>query len=233
MVKKLKKILIIEDDLDIGELQQDYLEINGFDVELQTSGKEGLKRALNKEYDLLIIDIMLPEVDGFEICKQVRAVKNIPILIVSAKKEDIDKIRGLGLGADDYIIKPFSPSELVARVKAHLARYERLIGNMDITKREIRIRGLVIDEMARKVLVNNQKISLTAKEFDLLLFLAQHPNRVFSKEDLFESIWGLDSSGDITTITVHIRKIRGKIEKDPSNPKFIETVWGAGYMISV
>ncbi|MBS4211538.1 MULTISPECIES: response regulator transcription factor [Neobacillus] len=229
----LKKILIIEDDLDIGELQQDYLEINGYDVELQTSGKEGLKRALNKEYDLLIIDIMLPEVDGFEICKQVRAVKNIPILIVSAKKEDIDKIRGLGLGADDYIIKPFSPSELVARVKAHLARYERLIGNMDTAKKEIRIRGLVIDEMARKVYVNNQKISLTAKEFDLLLFLAQHPNRVFSKEDLFESIWGLDSSGDITTITVHIRKIRGKIENDPSNPQFIETVWGAGYMMSV
>lgn len=233
MVNKLKKILIIEDDLDIGELQQDYLEINGYDVELQTSGKEGLKRALNKEYDLLIIDIMLPEVDGFEICKQVRAVKNIPILIVSAKREDIDKIRGLGLGADDYIIKPFSPSELVARVKAHLSRYERLIGNNDTTKKEIRIRGLVIDEMARKVLVNNQKISLTAKEFDLLLFLAQHPNRVFSKEDLFESIWGLESSGDITTITVHIRKIRGKIEKDPSNPQFIETVWGAGYMISI
>ncbi|MDQ6600098.1 response regulator transcription factor [Bacillus salipaludis] len=229
----LKKILIIEDDLDIGELQQDYLEINGHDVELQTSGKEGLKRALNKEYDLLIIDIMLPEVDGFEICKQVRAVKNIPILIVSAKKEDIDKIRGLGLGADDYIIKPFSPSELVARVKAHLARYERLIGNMDTAKKEIRIRGLVIDEMARKVYVNDKKISLTAKEFDLLLFLALHPNRVFSKEDLFESIWGMDSSGDITTITVHIRKIRNKIEKDPSNPQFIETVWGAGYMMSV
>lgn len=233
MVNTLKKILIVEDDLDIGELQQDYLEINGYDVELQTSGKEGLKRALNKEYDLLIIDIMLPEVDGFEICKQVRAVKNIPILIVSAKKEDIDKIRGLGLGADDYIIKPFSPSELVARVKAHLARYERLIGNMETTKKEIRIRGLVIDEMARKVYVNDKKISLTAKEFDLLLFLAQHPNRVFSKEDLFESIWGMDSSGDITTITVHIRKIRGKIEKDPSNPQYIETVWGAGYMMSV
>lgn len=233
MVNKLKKILIIEDDLDIGELQQDYLEIDGYDVELQTSGKEGLKHALNKDYDLLIIDIMLPEVDGFEICKQVRAVKNIPILIVSAKKEDIDKIRGLGLGADDYIIKPFSPSELVARVKAHLSRYERLIGNIDTIKKEIRIRGLVIEEMARKVFVNNQKISLTAKEFDLLLFLAKHPNRVFSKEDLFESIWGLDSSGDITTITVHIRKIRGKIEKDPSKPQFIETVWGAGYMISV
>jgi len=229
----LKKILIVEDDLDIGELQQDYLEINGYEVELQTSGKEGLKRALNKDYDLLIIDVMLPEVDGFEICKQVRAVKNIPIIFVSAKKEDIDKIRGLGLGADDYIIKPFSPSELVARVKAHLARYERLIGNFDRTKKEIKIRGLVIDVMARKVYVKNQKVALTAKEFDLLLFLAKHPNRVFSKEDLFETIWGLDSSGDITTITVHIRKIRGKIEKDPSNPQFIETVWGAGYMISV
>ncbi|WP_223588711.1 response regulator transcription factor [Neobacillus bataviensis] len=229
----LKKVLIVEDDLDIGELQQDYLEINGYDVELQTSGKEGLKRALSKDYDLLIIDVMLPEVDGFEICKQVRAVKNIPILFVSARKEDIDKIRGLGLGADDYIIKPFSPGELVARVKAHLARYERLLGSSDTTKKEISIRGLVIDEMARKVYVNNQKVALTAKEFDLLLFLAQHPNRVFSKEDLFETIWGLDSSGDITTITVHIRKIRGKIEKDPSNPQFIETVWGAGYMISV
>ncbi|MDN3014688.1 response regulator transcription factor [Paenibacillus sp. BSR1-1] len=229
----LKKILIVEDDLDIGELQQDYLEINGYDAELQTSGKEGLKRALNKDYDLLIIDVMLPEVDGFEICKQVRAVKNIPILFVSAKKEDIDKIRGLGLGADDYIIKPFSPGELVARVKAHLARYERLIGSTETTKKEIIIRGLVIDEMARKVYVNNQKVTLTAKEFDLLLYLAQHPNRVFSKEDLFETVWGLDSSGDITTITVHIRKIRGKIEKDPSNPQYIETVWGAGYMISV
>ncbi|MEH7335524.1 response regulator transcription factor [Neobacillus drentensis] len=229
----LKKVLIVEDDLDIGELQQDYLEINGYDVELQTSGKEGLKRALNKDYDLLIIDVMLPEVDGFEICKQVRAVKNIPILFVSARKEDIDKIRGLGLGADDYIIKPFSPGELVARVKAHLARYERLLGSTDTTKKEISIRGLVIDEMARKVYVNNQKVALTAKEFDLLLYLAQHPNRVFSKEDLFETIWGLDSSGDITTITVHIRKIRGKIEKDPSNPQYIETVWGAGYMISV
>jgi len=233
VVITLKKILIVEDDLDIGELQQDYLEINGYEVELQTSGKEGLKRALNKDYDLLIIDVMLPEVDGFEICKQVRAVKNIPIIFVSAKKEDIDKIRGLGLGADDYIIKPFSPSELVARVKAHLARYERLIGNFDRTKKEIKIRGLVIDVMARKVYVKNQKVALTAKEFDLLLFLAKHPNRVFSKEDLFETIWGLDSSGDITTITVHIRKIRGKIEKDPSNPQFIETVWGAGYMISV
>jgi DNA-binding response OmpR family regulator len=233
VVTKLKKILVVEDDLDIGELQKDYLEINGFHVDLQTSGKEGLKVALNEDYDLLIIDIMLPEVDGFEICKQVRVVKNIPILIVSAKKEDIDKIRGLGLGADDYIIKPFSPSELVARVKAHLARYERLIGNSVIEKRELRIRGLVMDESARRVYVNNQEVSLTSKEFDILLFLALHPNRVFSKEDLFERIWGLDSSGDISTITVHVRKIRNKIELDPSNPQYIETVWGAGYRLTV
>jgi DNA-binding response OmpR family regulator len=229
----LKRILIIEDDLDIGELQKDYLEINGYAVDLQNSGKEGLNRAFKQEYDLLIVDIMLPEVDGFEICRQVRAVKNIPILIVSAKKEDIDKIRGLGLGADDYIIKPFSPSELVARVKAHLARYDRLIGNTQTEKKEIRIRGLLIDEKARRIYVNNVEVSLTSKEFDILLFLAQHPNQVFSKEDLFERIWGLDSSGDITTITVHIRKIRGKIELDPSNPQYIETVWGAGYRFSV
>jgi DNA-binding response OmpR family regulator len=170
MVINVKKILIVEDDLDIGELQRDYLEINGFEVDLQTSGKEGLKRALNQDYELLIIDIMLPEVDGFEICKQVRAVKNIPILIVSAKKEDIDKIRGLGLGADDYIIKPFSPSELVARVKAHLARYERLIGNIPTEKKEIRIRGLSIEEKAWRVYVNNQEVSFTSKEFDILLY---------------------------------------------------------------
>jgi DNA-binding response OmpR family regulator len=229
----LKKILIIEDDLDIGELQKDYLEINGYVVDLQNSGKEGLNRAFNQDFDLLIVDIMLPEVDGFEICRQVRAVKNIPILIVSAKKEDIDKIRGLGLGADDYIIKPFSPSELVARVKAHLARYDRLIGNTLTEKREIRIRGLLIEEKARRIYVNNVEVSLTSKEFDILLFLAQHPNQVFSKEDLFERIWGLDSTGDISTITVHIRKIRGKIEQDPSNPQYIETVWGAGYRFSV
>lgn len=229
----MKKILIIEDDLDIGELQKDYLEINGYVVDLQNSGKEGLNRAFNQDFDLLIVDIMLPEVDGFEICRQVRAVKNIPILIVSAKKEDIDKIRGLGLGADDYIIKPFSPSELVARVKAHLARYDRLIGNTLTEKKEIRIRGLLIEEKARRIYVNNVEVSLTSKEFDILLFLAQHPNQVFSKEDLFERIWGLDSSGDISTITVHIRKIRGKIEQDPSNPQYIETVWGAGYRFSV
>lgn len=232
-VSELKKILIIEDDPSIGELQRDYLEINGFNVELIESGRDGLEQALTIEYDLIILDLMLPHVDGFEICRQVRAVKEIPILIVSAKKEDIDKIRGLGLGADDYVIKPFSPSELVARVKAHLARYDRLSGNKQVGKQEIRIRGLTIEETSRRVYVNNNEVNLTAKEFELLTFLAKHPNRVFSKEELFESIWGLDLAGDITTVTVHIRKIRGKIEMEPANPQFIETVWGAGYRFSV
>jgi DNA-binding response OmpR family regulator len=229
----LKKILIIEDDPSIGELQRDYLVINGFNVELVASGKEGLNKALSIDYDLIILDLMLPHVDGFEICRQVRAVKEIPILIVSAKKEDIDKIRGLGLGADDYIIKPFSPSELVARAKAHLSRYERLSGNKPVEKKEIRIRGLIIEEASRRVYVNNKEVNLTAKEFELLTFLAKHPNRVFSKEELFELIWGFDLAGDISTVTVHIRKIRGKIEITPANPQYIETVWGAGYRFTI
>lgn len=229
----MKKILIIEDDPSIGELQRDYLVINGFNVELVASGKEGLNQALSIDYDLIILDLMLPHVDGFEICRQVRAVKEIPILIVSAKKEDIDKIRGLGLGADDYIIKPFSPSELVARAKAHLARYERLSGNKPVEKKEIRIRGLIIEEASRRVYVNNKEVNLTAKEFELLTFLAKHPNRVFSKEELFELIWGFDLAGDISTVTVHIRKIRGKIEITPANPQYIETVWGAGYRFTI
>lgn len=229
----MKKILIIEDDPSIGELQRDYLVINGFNVELVASGKEGLNKALSEDYDLIILDLMLPHVDGFEICRQVRAVKEIPILIVSAKKEDIDKIRGLGLGADDYIIKPFSPSELVARAKAHLSRYERLSGNKPDEKKEIRVRGLTIEEASRRVYVNNKEVNLTAKEFELLTFLAKHPNRVFSKEELFELIWGFDLAGDISTVTVHIRKIRGKIEITPANPQYIETVWGAGYRFTI
>ena len=218
-MRALKKILIVEDDFDIGQLEMDFLEIEGYRVDLQTSGREGLKMALQEEYDLLIIDIMLPEMDGYEICKKVRAEKNIPILIVSAKKEDSDKIRGLGLGADDYIIKPFSPSELVARVKAHLARYEPLIGTEKQKTAEIRIRGLVIDETSRRTFVIEQEVGLTSKEFDLLLFMARHPNHVFSKEALFEKIWEFDSVGDINTVTVHIRKIRHKIEFDPTNPQ--------------
>jgi DNA-binding response OmpR family regulator len=230
----LKKILIIEDEPSIAELQKDYLEINGFDVDIECSGKKGLQQALQTPYDLLILDVMLPELDGFEICKRVRDQKNLPILMVTAKKEDIDKIRGLGLGADDYIVKPFSPSELVARVKSHLSRYERLTGARETKKEdELRIRGLYINKASRRIYVNGKEIKFTTKEFDLLTFLAENPNRVFSKEHLFEKIWGLDAAGDVATVTVHIRKLREKIEIDPSNPQYIETIWGAGYRFNV
>lgn len=226
----MKKILIIEDETSIAELEKDYLELSNFKVDIEVSGKTGLEAAKEKNYELIILDLMLPEIDGFEICKQIRKIKNTPILMVSAKKEDIDKIRGLGLGADDYMTKPFSPSELVARVKAHISRYERLVNssnkNLDD---EIEIRGLNINKASRKVFVNGKESQFTAKEFDLLVFLAQNPDRVFSKEELFDEIWGMDSFGEIATVTVHIKKIREKIEKDTSNPEYIETVWGAGY----
>ncbi len=225
----MKKILIIEDDSSIAELERDYMEINGFTVDIESAGDTGLRAALSVDYDLVILDLMLPKVDGFELCRQLRTVKDIPILMVSARKEDIDKIRGLGLGADDYIIKPFSPGELVARVKAHLARYERLRGNTAPKNDEISIRGLHIDKSSHRVYINNVEVNLTAKEFDLLVLLGSNPNRVFSKTELFERIWGMDSLGDIATVTVHIGKLREKIELVPSNPQYIETIWGVGY----
>ncbi|MEH7504669.1 response regulator transcription factor [Neobacillus drentensis] len=228
----MKKILLIEDDVSISELQRDYLEINHFNVEIQHTGDSGLLLALQNHYDLIILDVMLPGVNGFEICKQIRAVKNIPILFVSAKKDEIDKIRGLGLGADDYITKPFSPSELVARVKAHLERFERLAGNQAKTN-TIFVHGISIDKSARKVHMNGEEIPFTTKEFDLFVFLVMHPNQVLSKEQLYENIWRLESAADVSTVTVHIRKIRGKIERDPAHPKFLETVWGAGYRFNV
>ncbi|ANE48136.1 transcriptional regulator [Paenibacillus swuensis] len=226
-------ILIIEDEPAIAELQKDYFELNGYDVTISTRGDEGLKEALTGAYGLIIVDLMLPGLNGYDLCRQIREAMDVPILIVSAKKEEIDKIRGLGAGADDFITKPFSPSELVARVKAHLARYERLTGGKAIPKDEISIRDLLVDTAARRVYMNGQERMFTAKEYDLLHFLAQHPNRVFSKEDLFERIWGLESFGDIATVAVHIRRVREKIEAEPSNPQYIETVWGAGYRLSV
>jgi DNA-binding response OmpR family regulator len=229
----MKRILIIEDEEVIVEVEKDYLEANGFAVEVATSGDVGLKKALEEEYDLIILDLMLPKMDGFEICRQVRRMKNIPILMISAKKEDIDKIRGLGLGADDYMTKPFSVGELVARVKAHLARYDRLMtDNRKKQTDEIRLRGIHIDKMSRKVFVNETEVLLTSREYDLLLFLALHPNRVFSKDELFEKIWGLDSLGDNATVTVFISKLREKIEADPSKPQYIETIWGVGYRLN-
>ncbi|MGG1513979.1 response regulator transcription factor [Paenibacillus oryzisoli] len=229
----MSHILIIEDELSIAELERDYLELSGYSVEIAGSGDEGLERALSTSVDLVILDLMLPKVDGFEICRRLRSEKDIPIIMVSAKKEDIDKIRGLGLGADDYMIKPFSPSELVARVKAHLARYERLMGRREARNDEVRIRGLLIDKTARRVFVNEREAIFTTKEFDLLTHLAMNPNRVYSKEQLFDLLWGMDALGDIATVTVHIRKLREKIEQDPSNPQYIETVWGAGYRFKI
>ncbi|PFO01371.1 DNA-binding response regulator [Bacillus sp. AFS076308] len=225
----MKQILIIEDEQSIAELERDYLEIEGFQVEIITDGKMGLNAAISKPYSLILLDVMLPTVNGFEICKQIRKQKDIPILMVTAKMEDIDKIRGFGLGADDYIVKPFSPSEMVARVKAHLARYDRLVHKNVTALDEIQVRGLHINKTSRQLFINGKEIGLTAKEFDLLVFFAEHPNQVFSKDHLFERIWGLDSMGDLATVTVHIRKIREKIESDPAAPQFIETIWGAGY----
>ena len=228
-----KKIFTIEDDISIAELEKDYLEIAGFEVEIENSGETGLLLALEKEFDLILLDIMLPGVDGFEICRQIREKKNTPVLMVSAKKEEIDKIRGLGLGADDYITKPFSPSELVARVKAHLKRYERLVNTQTPQNDIVEIRGLKIDKTARRVFLNGEEKIFTTKEFDLLTFLAEHPNRVYTKDELFKEIWDMESVGDIATVTVHIKKIREKIEFSTSKPQYIETIWGVGYRFKV
>lgn len=229
----MSKILIIEDEVAIAELEKDYLELSGFEVSMESAGDIGLERALKESFELIILDLMLPGMDGFEICKKIRQAKNIPILMVSAKKDDIDKIRGLGLGADDYITKPFSPSELVARVKAHMARYERLIGNNIKENETIEIRGIKIDKTARRVYINGEERNFTTKEFDLLTFLAQNPNHVYTKEELFQEIWDMESIGDIATVTVHIKKIREKVEFNTSKPQYIETIWGVGYRFKV
>ncbi len=229
----MSRILIIEDEETIAELEKDYLELSGFEVEIENDGAVGLERSLKEDFDLFILDLMLPGTGGFEICRRIREVKNAPVLMVSAKKEDIDKIRGLGLGADDYITKPFSPSELVARVKAHLGRYERLIGSGQPVNDVIEIRGLKIDKTARRVWINGEEKNFTTKEFDLLTFLAQNPNHVFTKEELFSKIWDMESIGDIATVTVHIKKIREKIEFNTAKPQYIETIWGVGYRFKV
>ena len=227
----MSRILIIEDDKSIAELERDYLELNGFEVTICEDGTKGLEEALGGGYDLILLDLMLPGSDGFDICRKVREKQNTPIIIVSAKHEDIDKIRGLGLGADDYMTKPFSPGEMVARVRAHLNRYERLIGS---GKNEmIEIRGLKIDRTARKVWVNGEEKNLTAREFDLLAFLAANPNHVYSRDELFREIWGMESVGDIATVTVHIKKIREKVELNSAKPQYIETIWGVGYRFKV
>ncbi len=224
----MKQILIIEDDQNIAELERDYLQLNGYKVEIIQDGAEGLKKALVGIYDLIIVDLMLPNKDGYEIIKEVRKKLEIPIVVVSARSEDIDKIRGLGFGADDYLTKPFSPAEMVARIQSHIKRYERLLGK-NITTGIIVHRGLEIHTGSRKLFLNGKEVQLTTKEYDLLVFLASNSNIVFSKEQIFDALWGEDYYGDTATVAVHIQKIRKKIEKDPSSPEYIETVWGAGY----
>ena len=231
----MKKILIVEDDISIAELQKDYLEIEGFEVKICNDGVEGLNVLKTSEFDLLILDVMLPKIDGFTILRSIREEKDIPVLMVSAKKEDIDKIKGLSLGADDYITKPFNPSELVARVKSHIRNYERIKNRFknSVKSSTLIIRGLEIKKDCRQVFVDGVEITLAQKEFDLLLYLAENPNRVFSKIELFEKIWGYDALSDTATVTVHIGRVREKIETNTSHPQYIETVWGTGYRLRV
>jgi len=225
----MSKILIIEDEVAIADLEKDYLELSGFEVAMEHAGDTGLARALAEDFDLIVLDLMLPGIDGFEVCRQIREKKDIPVIMVSAKKDDIDKIHGLGLGADDYMTKPFSPSELVARVKAHMSRYNRLVNTNQKVNDVIEVRGIRIDKTARRVYIDGEEKNFTTKEFDLLTFLAENPNHVFTKEELFREIWDMDSVGDIATVTVHIKKIREKIEGSSSKPQYIETIWGVGY----
>jgi DNA-binding response OmpR family regulator len=227
----MPRILIVEDDPEIAALERDYLQMAGFEVVLAVNGEEGLDAA--KTVDLVILDIMLPGLDGFEVLKELRATMDIPVILLSARGEDIDKIRGLGLGADDYMQKPFSPLELVARARAHLACFERLTSSSRAGKPGLAVRGLEVDRDARRVYIHGQECVLTPKEFDILLFLMENPNRVYSKDDLFERVWGLEALGDSDTVVVHMRRLREKIEPEPQNPQYVETVWGAGYRFRV
>jgi len=229
----LKRILIIEDDKSIAEIERDFLEISGFETCIVADGMEGLKHALSEEYDLILLDLMLPNIDGYEICKRIRGSIDVPIIMVTARIEDIDKIRGLGLGADDYISKPFSPTELVARVKANLAQYERLTTDHSEKNEEIEVGNVMINSKTHRVYVDGKEIEFKNKEYELLLFLVTNADIVFSKEILYEKIWGMDAYGDVKTVAVHINRLREKIEKDPSNPVHIQTVWGAGYRFKV
>lgn len=226
----MRKILIVEDDTAIAAIERDYLEIDGFDVEITPDGITGLERGLSGAFDLILLDLMLPGLDGFTVCRKLREQVDVPILMVTARQEDIDKIRGLGLGADDYIEKPFSPSVLAARVKAHLARYQRLAGP-EKRKAEITLGGLRLNTETHRLYVDGREVELKNKEYELLLFFLLHIDAVFSREALYERVWGMDAMGDNATVAVHINRLREKIERDPSRPRYIETVWGAGYRL--
>lgn len=223
-----KRILIAEDDLDILNLVKDYLNASDYETEYSQNGDDAYALFQNKSIDLAILDLMLPGIDGFELCRRIRKESNIPIIILSAKKSDSDKILALGLGADDYIVKPFSPRELIARIKSIFRRVDEL-SNFDSSKDLIEVDDLKIDTLGRSVTLKEEKVDLSVKEYDILLFLVNHSNQALSREKIFNKVWGYDNYGDINTVTVHVRKLREKIEEDPSNPKYIETVWGIGY----
>lgn len=227
------RILVVDDEPEIADLVELYLRNENFIVYKFYSASEALACINREQLDLAILDVMLPGISGLQICSKIRERYNYPVIMLTAKNEEIDKITGLTLGADDYITKPFSPSEMVARVKAHLARYERLIASNTPENDMVEIRGIRIDKTARRVWINGEEKQFTTKEFDLLTFLAENPNHVFTKEELFREIWDMESVGDIATVTVHIKKIREKIEMNTNKPQYIETIWGVGYRFKV
>lgn len=224
----MDRILIIEDDPAIARIERDYLELSGFSVTLREDGESGLREALRGECDIILLDVMLPGMDGFTVCSRLRETLDIPILLVTARTEDMDKIRGLGFGADDYIEKPFSPSVLVARVRANLAQYRRLKQG----SREdgvLRSGSLTLDPRSRRVFLDGREVELKNKEYELLLFFMRNAGIVFDRETLYERVWGMEALGDNATVSVHINRLREKLEDDPADPKYIQTVRGAGY----
>lgn len=225
----MKRILIIEDDESIAAIERDYLAVHDFEVDIAENGSDGIAMGRAGNYDLILLDLMLPGVDGFTVCRKLRETLDIPILMVTARQEDIDKIKGLGMGADDYITKPFSPNVLVARIKANLAQYDRLKHSGGQDRTQIRMGNILLHQDTRRVFVDGTEIELKNKEYELLLFLMSNPDIVFSRETLYERIWGYDAMGDNATVAVHINRLREKMEKDPSEPRYIQTVWGAGY----
>lgn len=224
-----ERILLVEDEKDLSRIINDFLAREGYSVHVVDDGKAAVDSFHTLSPELVILDIMLPGIDGMEVCRQIRANSDVPVLILSAKNTEIDKILGLGLGADDYMTKPFGSGELLARVKALLRRYTGTASAKPEIPGNKRFGDIEINDDAYTVLKNGIDIGLVAKEFELLNYMAGHPNKVFTREHLFNHIWGFDDYGDISTVTVHIRKIREKIEDDPSNPVYIKTVWGVGY----
>ena len=227
----MKRILIIEDEESIAELEKDYLELSGFEVEIENDGAEGLKKALSEEFDLFILDLMLPGIDGYQVCRELRSRSNTPIIMLSAKGEVFDKVLGLELGADDYMIKPFDSKELVARVKAVLRRFQPSRTDEVPTAKIVQYPDLIINQSNYSVIYQGNSIDMPPKELELLYFLASSPNQVFTREQLLDHIWGYEYIGDTRTVDVHIKRLREKIKDHPAWR--LATVWGIGYKFEV